>query len=180
VGESSHTFNPRECCWNASEVRILTIRSRNLRYRACNRIQPSQIITDGLTHLNFAFAAIDPVSFNITPTDPSDTVLYSQFTALKTPQLETWIAIGGFDFSDPGPTFTTWTDLCSNSTSRAAFITSLVDFMDTWGFQGVDIDWEYPTVAARGGQPGDTANLVSLLQEMRAVFGTKYGISAIL
>lgn len=123
---------------------------------------------------------IDPVSFNITPTDSSDIVLYSQFTALKTPQLQTWISIGGFDFSDQGPTFTTWSDMCSTAQNRAAFINSLMEFMDTLGFQGVDIDWEYPTIAARGGQANDTANLVSLLKEMRAAFGYKYGISTVL
>ena len=154
--------------------------SSNLRYRACNRIQPSQIITEGLTHLLLAFAAIDPVTFNVTPTDPSDTLLYAQFTVLKTPQMQTWIAVGGFDFNNPGPTYTTWSDMCCTATNRAAFITSLIEFMDTWGFQGVDIDWEYPSIAARGGRPEDTANLVSLVKEMRAAFDTKYGISVVL
>jgi chitinase len=128
----------------------------------------------------FAFASINPVSFNVTPTDLSDVVLYSQFTALKTPQLQPWISIGGFDFSDEGPTFKTWSEMCSTPQNRAAFITSIVEFMDTWGFQGVDLDWEYPTIAARGGQPDDTANLVSLLKEMRAACGPKYGISVVL
>ena len=31
--------------------------------------------------------------------------------------------------------------------------------------------------ALRGGAPGDTANLVLLVQEMRAAFGSAYGIS---
>lgn len=160
--------------------KIAYYQSTNIRYRACNRIQPSQITIDGLTHLLLAFAAIDPVSFEVTPTDPSDTVLYTQFTALKTPQLQTWIAIGGFDFNNPGPTFTTWSDMCGTVTNRAVFIASLIEFMDTWGFQGADIDWEYPSIDARGGRPEDTANLVSLVKEMRAAFGTKYGISTVL
>jgi chitinase len=160
--------------------KVAYYQTANVRYRACNRIQPSQIVTNGLTHLILTFAAIDPVSFKVTPTDPSDTVLYSQFTSLKTPQLQTWISIGGFDFNNPGPTFTTWSDMCTSATNRASFIASLIEFMDTWGFQGVDIDWEYPTIAARGGRPGDTANLCSLLEEMRAAFGTKYGISIVL
>jgi chitinase len=49
--------------------------------------------------------------------------------------------------------------------------------MDTWAFQGVDIDWEYPSNAARGGRPEDTENFVLLLKEMNAAFGTKYGLS---
>jgi len=139
-----------------------------------------EINITNLTHLNFAFASIDPTSFNVTPVDPEDLVLYPQFTNLKTEIMQTWISIGGFSFSDPGPTFTTWSDMVSNLTSRCAFIASLVDFMDEYGFQGVDLDWEYPGVAARGGSPQDTANLVSLVQQMRSTFGMKYGISVVL
>lgn len=98
------------------------------------------------------------------PSDPGDSVLYTQFNALKTPQLQTWISIGGGDFSDPGTlTFNTWSDMVGTAENRAAFIASLVTFMDSWGFQGVDLDWEYPTIAAKGGRPSDTANLCNLL-----------------
>lgn len=41
--------------------------------------------------------------------DERDVPLYRDFTALKSLELETWIAIGGFDFSNPGtPTFSAW------------------------------------------------------------------------
>lgn len=49
--------------------------------------------------------------------------------------------------------------------------------MDKYGFQGVDLDWEYPVAPERGGQDYDTQNFVSLVKEMRAAFGTRYGIS---
>jgi chitinase len=98
---------------------------------------------------------------------------------LKKPGLETWIAIGGFDFNNPGPTFTTFSDMASTSANRKAFIISIVDFMDTWGFEGIDVDWEFPSNSARGGKPEDTENLVTLVREMRAVFGTKYGLSVV-
>lgn len=116
-------------------------------YRQCHRIPPAQIDTTGLTHLVFAFAFIHPQTFEIVPGDLNDISLYPEFTALKTQQLETWIAVGGFTFSDPGPTFTTWSDMCSKQPYRAAFIASIIDFMDKWGFQGMDIDWEFPAVS---------------------------------
>ncbi|KAI9712955.1 MAG: hypothetical protein M1812_006702 [Candelaria pacifica] len=153
---------------------------KNVRNRACNRITPSQIKTTGLTHLNFAFATIDPVSFAVVPADPGDVALYTQFTALQSSSLKTWISIGGFDFSDVGPTHTTWSDMASTSANRAKFISSLVAFMAKYKFQGADLDWEYPASPERGGKPADTANLVSLVKEMRASFGTTYGLSSIL
>jgi chitinase len=50
--------------------------------------------------------------------------------------------------------------------------------MDTYGFQGADIDWEYPSEAKRGGRPDqDAENLVLLMKEMHAAFAGRYGSS---
>jgi chitinase len=70
--------------------------------------------------------------------------------------------------------------MVSTSASRQTFITSLLQFMKTYGFDGVDIDWEYPGAPDRGGAIVNTANFVLLLQEMREAFGSAYGISATL
>lgn len=151
----------------------------NTRDRWCNNIFPSDIVSDGYTHLYYAFASIDPSSYSIVPATAADIPIYTEFTALKSRGLQTWIAVGGFDFSDPSPnpTHETWSNVCSSSANRAAFIKSLVDFMSKYGFQGVDLDWEYPVAPERGGHEDDTKNFVLLVQEMRAAFGTNYGIS---
>jgi chitinase len=39
--------------------------------------------------------------------------------------------------------------------------------MDRYGFDGIDIDWEYPGAPDRGGQPEDGENLTKLFKEMR-------------
>ena len=80
----------------------------NTRDRLCDRVSPSHIDTSGLTHLYFAFAKIDPASFGIVPGNSEDIPRYEEFTKLQSSSLKTWIAIGGFDFSDPGPTRNTW------------------------------------------------------------------------
>lgn len=80
----------------------------NTRDRLCDRVSPSQVITTGLTHLYFAFAKIDPASFAIVPGTDGDADRYTEFAKLQSSSLKTWIAIGGFDFSDPGTTRTTW------------------------------------------------------------------------
>lgn len=95
--------------------------------------------------------------------------------------MQTWVALGGFDFSNPGsPNHQTWKLMTARNDWRAQFIRSLAEFMDHYGFQGVDLDWEYPSAGDRGGSINDAANYVALLREMRSAWGTKYGISAAL
>ncbi|KAL2811726.1 hypothetical protein BDW59DRAFT_167964 [Aspergillus cavernicola] len=52
--------------------------------------------------------------------------------------------------------------------------------MQTWGFDGVDLDWEYPGADDRGGSSADTVNFVKLLQDMKKDFQGEYGISVTL
>lgn len=147
--------------------------------RKCQKVAPEDLNLDGFTHMNFAFSFFDPSSFEITPMDSNGASLYSRFTALKSKKssLQAWISVGGWSFTDPGPTQTAFSEMTSTSGNRQKFISGLIKFMDTYGFDGVDLDWEYPGADDRGGKSQDTANYVSLAAELRAALGTKYGIS---
>ncbi|KAL8808894.1 MAG: hypothetical protein Q9200_003921, partial [Gallowayella weberi] len=70
--------------------------------------------------------------------------------------------------------------MASSAGNRAKFISSLIAFMRNHGFDGVDLDWEYPAADDRGGKQGDTANYVLLVKEMKAAFSRKYGLSVTL
>ncbi|KAJ4261803.1 hypothetical protein NW757_000075 [Fusarium falciforme] len=175
---SCNKIDPPSCGGRSAFARSIGYyQFANVRERQCNRISPKQIRTEGFTHLYGAFATIDPNTFAVKPRHEDDVALYKEFTALKKKGLETWIAIGGWTFNDPGATRTTFSDLAANSGRRARFIKSVASFLEEHGFQGVDLDWEYPGAPDRGGRKEDTDNYVSLLKEMRAAFGTKYGIS---
>ncbi|EXL74424.1 hypothetical protein FOPG_10455 [Fusarium oxysporum f. sp. conglutinans race 2 54008] len=154
--------------------------SWNVRARKCDTKTPKQLNTKGFTHLFYSFAFIDPVSFKVTPAHDDDVKQMREFTDLsKDGKLQTWIAIGGFDFSNENTsTHTTWSDMVSTKANRASFIDSVRAYMDEYGFQGVDLDWEYPGEPKRGGRKlADTRNFSMLLKEMRAAYGSKYGIS---
>ena len=116
------------------------------------------------------------------PGSSKDSPIMKQFTALKSSSLQTWFAVGGFDFSNAGTsTHNTWSILTSTQANRAKFIQSAINIMNQYGFQGIDLDWEYPGDPTRGGNGAtDTQNYVALVREMRAAFGNKYGISVTL
>ncbi|CAN9141178.1 unnamed protein product [Alternaria alternata] len=174
---SCEIIRPKTCGEGSGSTKGRTIGyylASNSRDRLCNRVFPKDINAEDYTHLFFSFASIDPNTFRIRPWDDADIPLMEDFTALNT---NTWIAVGGYTFSDNGTTHTTWSDLCSTAENRAAFIQSTADFMDKYGFTGVDLDWEYPVEPKRGGSKGDTENSTKLVREMREAYGNKYGIS---
>ncbi|TRX89905.1 hypothetical protein FHL15_009177 [Xylaria flabelliformis] len=147
--------------------------------RPCDVVSPEDLNLNGFTHINFAFAFFDPATFAIAPMDTPSGKLFSRFTAMKESNagLQTWISVGGWSFTDPGPTRTAFSDMASTSGNRQKFITGLISFMEHYGFDGVDLDWEYPQADDRGGVTADKANYVALVKDLRAAFGTRYGIS---
>ncbi|KDB22160.1 hypothetical protein H109_05949 [Trichophyton interdigitale MR816] len=153
--------------------------------RPCQASTPEQLKLDGITHLNFAFMFFHPITFEITPMTSTTAELIPRVIALKKrhPGMEVWAAIGGWSFNDEtnSPnTRTAFSDMVSTTANRAKFISALLRFIKTYGFDGVDLDWEYPGAEDRGGKVEDTANLVLLLKEMRAAFQGQYGLSATL
>ena len=67
--------------------------------------------------------------------------------------------------------------MASIPNNRTAFISSLKTSMTQYGFQGADLDWEYPATPERVEKAEDTEKYVSLVKEMRAAFGDQYGLN---
>ncbi len=67
------------------------------------------------------------------------------------------VSVGGWGNSD------NFSPVCADATLRQKFVNNLVNFCTTNGYDGADIDWEYPTSS-------DKANFVSLITEMREAF----------
>jgi len=145
-------------------------------------VSPEELNVTGFTHINFAFLLFDPNTFAIAPANANDTSLIARFTDLKTanPGLQTWVAIGGWNFNEPGPTATAFSDMVSCAENRTKFINEITHFMETYAFDGLDLDWEYPSATDRGGKPADKDNYVLLCKDLRAAFGTKYSLSVTL
>ncbi|PKY00152.1 chitinase [Aspergillus campestris IBT 28561] len=150
--------------------------------RPCGTMTPMNIPLGYYTHINFAFALINPKTFHIAPMTEQTDTMYKSVTQLKTRQrdLKVWIAIGGWAMNDPGPTRTTFSDLAASIEHQDIFFESLVTFLVNNNFDGVDLDWEYPVADDRGGKPEDYKNMVTLMKRLRERLnqtGRHYGIS---
>ena len=82
-------------------------------------------------------------------------------------RLKIFISLGGQDFNNGDLTTGTFSDLAASVPNQKAFIQSLVSFMSTYGFDGVDLDWPYPGNEETGGRSEDYANFPQLLSRLR-------------
>ena len=115
----------------------------------------------------YAFATLNPTTYAIQVYDTTADIndqMYANFVALKTKNanLKTMIAIGGFSDSQSPK----YSQLVADSNKITTFVTSAVAFLKKYGFDGLDIDWEYPSTAA------DKVGYVNLLAALRTAFNT--------
>ncbi|SPJ75730.1 related to chitinase [Fusarium torulosum] len=145
--------------------------------RSCNQFYPEQLPVGVYTHLNYAFASIDPVTFQVVPSLSTDVDMYKRVTNLKKadPDLKVFIAIGGWTFNDPGPTATTFSDIARSQANTEKFGNSLKRFMTKYNFDGVDLDWEYPGADDRSGRAEDYKNFPIFLRRLKAILKSGSG-----
>ena len=140
--------------------------------------QVSDIPGQKLTHINYAFANIQngrcvlgDSYADIDKAFAGDTwdqgALRGNFGQLRklkaaNPSLKTMISIGGWTWSE------NFAAAAASDASRKAFASSCVTFMKQYGFDGIDIDWEYPVSGGlNAGTPADKQNYTALLKEFR-------------
>lgn len=145
--------------------------------RAYKPFYPLQIPPNIYTHLNYAFATINPRTFEVGPTSRKEAILMERLTDLKKsqPSLRVNIAIGGWTFNNPGPTASVFSDLVRSEANQKKFFRSLISFMSTYGFDGVDIDWEYPVADDRNGRPEDFDNFPKFMANLKNVLMSTCG-----
>ena len=91
-----------------------------------------------------------------------------RFTRMKlyNPGLKTLLAIGGWNEGS-----TSYSNMALTSERRATFIQSAVDLLLKHGFDGLNMDWEYPGGRDDSeGRPEDKENFGALLREIREEF----------
>ncbi|KAG5225966.1 acidic mammalian chitinase [Salix suchowensis] len=119
---------------------------------------PSAIDTTLFTHILYAFLVPSNVTFKFEVSDSTASLL-ENFTGTlhrKNPPVKTLVSFGGGS-SDPK----LFARMVSNKGSRNIFIDSAIEVARTYGFDGMDLDWEFPK------NPEEMAGLGQLFKEWR-------------
>ncbi|XP_049540558.1 probable chitinase 2 [Anopheles darlingi] len=124
------------------------------------------------THAIYAFAGLDEQNNAIKSLDAWQDLKdnygkggYEKLVGMRTanPHLKVLLAIGGWNEGSEK-----YSNLAANPERRQAFVKNALDFVKQYGFDGLDLDWEYPT--QRGGKPIDRENFVALVRELSQLF----------
>ena len=108
--------------------------------------------------------------------DSKTVPLVQKFVAYKAqyPELKVKLQMGGWGKNADG-----WSQMARDVAKRKAFVDECVAICEQYGIDGFDIDWEYPTYAAKdgdhvnGASPADWENFVTLFKEMREAMPDK-------
>jgi GH18 family chitinase len=143
--------------------------------------QPADMPLEKLTHVNYAFADISTdgrimigdsyaAIEKLYPGDSWDQPYAGTYNQLNNvlreehPHIKTLISVGGWTWSGR------FSDVALTASSRALFAESCVEFIRSYNFDGVDIDWEYPVeggLSSNTKRPEDGVNYTLLLEELR-------------
>ncbi|XP_068629927.1 probable chitinase 10 [Battus philenor] len=135
---------------------------------------PEDIDPTLCTHIVFGFAVLGPDGL-LTPHDPwadQENHLYERVIEFKKYGIKVSIAIGGWNDSIGDK----YSKLVNDPASRRRFVSHAVEFIERYGFDGLDLDWEYPKcwqVDCSMGPDSDKEGFADLVRELSAVFKPK-------
>ena len=131
-----------------------------------------------ITHVNVGHVRFEDKDNGTGIDIPAGSIsLLEKFVAYKNngyPELKVKLQMGGWGKNADG-----WSQMARDPNKRKAFIDKCVEICQTYDVDGFDIDWEYPTYAAKDGEhvngasPDDWGNFITLLKEMREAMPDK-------
>lgn len=129
-------------------------------------VKVDEIDADKLTHINYAFVDVKDSTAFLTNLK-TDSTNFRLLNGLKkiNPDLKIVISIGGWSWSE------NFSDAVLTPSSRKLFAKSSVDIVRQYDLDGVDIDWEYPTMRGEEGnvyRPEDKQNFTLMFRDIRA------------
>nr|UTR35850.1 chitinase [Agrotis ipsilon] len=128
------------------------------------------------THLIYAFAGMNtegnivPLDAHLDLPDNYGRDNYRKFNDLKkqNKNLKTLLAVGGWNLGSAK-----FSTMAASSSLRKNFVNSAVNILSKYGFDGLDLDWEYPNQRDTVNGAADVGNFTTLCRELRSAFDRK-------
>lgn len=133
---------------------------------------PENIDENLCTHIIYGFTILDNNTLTIKTHDvwaDIDNRFYERVVAYKKKGIRVTVAIGGWNDSSGNK----YARLVSNPKARKRFIESVLKFIERYGFEGLDLDWEYPVcwqVDCSKGSKREKASFTALVRELHEAF----------
>jgi chitinase len=129
---------------------------------------------DKITHLIYSFGHVKDGSFYVRTHKDTAALLAVQQIKKQHPKIKIMISLGGWGGCD----------LCSQTFNdkklTSKFVASVKSFLKYYHLDGIDLDWEYPSLPGFPGHqylPQDRSNFTNLVRELRIALGPKSIIS---
>ena len=133
---------------------------------------PDHIDANLCTHIVYGFAVLNYDELTIKTHDSwadIDNKFYERVVEFKQKGVKVTLAIGGWNDSAGDK----YSRLVRNPAARAKFIKHVVEFLEKYGFEGLDLDWEYPgcpQVDCKKGHPDEKESFSTFVREISEAF----------
>lgn len=120
-----------------------------------------------VTHINYAFGHVDSTFQGVKVDNPQRLRQIARLKK-KNPHLKVMLSVGGWGSGR-------FSEMAADPAKREKFAKDCRRMVRKFNLDGIDIDWEYPTVSAAGisSSPDDTENFSLLMQDLRKAVGKK-------
>lgn len=143
-------------------------------YYAGNKDQIANYPVEKITHLSYSFTHLKGAKNSLGSLNDTLTLAACVAQKKRNPNLKVILSMGG------------WTgcyscsEVFSKDSARKLFASSTKDLITYFGADGIDLDWEYPTIPGAPNHPfsvNDKSNFTSLIQTLRDTLGAHKEIS---
>jgi len=143
-------------------------------YYAGNLAALDSFNANNFTHIIYCFGHLERNKLKLKGS--KDSLLIQKMVSMKKSnrQLKVLLSLGGWGGCAP------CSDVFSTEKGRVAFAESVKSLTHFFGTDGIDIDWEYPSIEGYPGHryaPEDKQNFTELLRQLRTVLGKKSTIT---
>jgi chitinase len=127
-----------------------------------------------LTHICYSFLHLKGNRLTVDNKKDSLSILYLTSLKKQHPQLKILLSLGGWGGCR------TCSEVFFTDSGRSEFAASAVNVLREYNADGLDLDWEYPSVEGYPGHqylPDDRNNFTILVQKLREEFGRRYELT---